>query len=282
MSGQQPPPYPGSYGEEPSGQQPQQPQQPHRNPQQPPPEQPPPQGPQQQRPQPPPYPGPPPSQQPPPYPGQYGQQPPYGQQQPYPPQYPQQPYPGQSYPGQPYPQQPYPGQPYPQQPYPGYPPPPGYPQSAAKEPIDSTARTIGWIIAATGLLVAIAAFLTWGTIEGFGQSYAINGVTGSDFPGDDKTRDGVLTLTLAIPAIGFAIVRALGKLSLTAAIIGTVAGVLVVLIAIIDIADISSNADDLPGSGVNIDTTVGVGLWLTLVGGIALAVASLIGIVKRR
>ena len=130
--------------------------------------------------------------------------------------------------------------------------------------------------------MAIAAFLTWGTIEGFGQSYAINGVTGSDFPGDDKTRDGVLTLTLAIPAIGFAIVRALGKLSLTAAIIGTVAGVLVVLIAIIDIADISSTADDLPGSGLNIDTTVGVGLWLTLVGGIALAVASLIGIVKRR
>jgi hypothetical protein len=268
MSGQQPPPYPGSYGEEPSGQQPQNPQHPPRNPQQPPP-----QAPQQQRPQPPPYPGPPPSQQPPPYPGQYGQQPPYGQEQPYP---------GQPYPQQPYPGQPYPGQPYPQQPYPGYPPPPGYASSAAKEPIDSTARTIGWIIAATGLLVAIAAFLTWGTIEGFGQSYAINGVTGSDFPGDDKTRDGVLTLTLAIPAIAFAIVRALGKLSLTAAIIGTVAGVLVVLIAIIDIADISNNADDLPGSGVNIDTTVGVGLWLTLVGGIALAVASLIGIVKRR
>jgi len=279
MSGQQPPPYPGPYGEQPSGQQPpQDPEQPSGQPPsgpQPPPPSPQPPGPQPPPPNapqpPPPYPGPPPSQQPPPYPGQYGQQPPYGQQ-PYPPPYPQQPYQQQP----PYAQQPYPGQPYP-----GYPPQPGYPP-AAKEPIDSAARTIGGVIVATGLLVAIAAFLTWGTIEGLGQSYDINGVTGSDFPGDDDVRDGVLTLILAIPVIGFGIVRSLGKLSLTAAIIGTVAGVLVVLIAIVDISDISSTGDELPNGGINIDTTVGVGLWLTLLGGIAMSLASVIGIVKRR
>jgi len=107
-------------------------------------------------------------------------------------------------------------------------------------------------------------------------------VTGSDFPGDDDVRDGVLTLILAIPVIGFGIVRSLGKLSLTAAIIGTVAGVLVVLIAIVDISDISSTGDELPNGGINIDTTVGVGLWLTLLGGIAMSLASVIGIVKRR
>src|SRR5918996_5765496 len=155
-------------------------------------------------------------QQPPPYPGPYGQPPPYGQQQPY---------------ATPYPQQPG------QQQYAGYQQYPGYAPPAAKEPIDSTARMLGWIIAGTGLLVAIAAFLTWGTVEAFGESFDINGVTGSDVPGDNEARDGIITLILALPVIGFAVVRALGQLSLTAAIIGTVAGALLVLIAIVDIAD---------------------------------------------
>ena len=239
MSGQQPPPYPGPYGQQPPGQQP--PQQPPPNPQQPP------------------YPGPP--AQPPPYPGQYGQPQPYGQQQPYPAPYPQQPG---------------------QQQYPGYPQGPGYPQSAAKEPIDSTARMLGWIIAGTGVLVVIAAFLTWGTIEGFGQSFDINGVTGSDLPGDDQTRDGILTLILAIAAIGFAVVRAFGQLSLTAAIVGAVAGALIVLIAIVDMVDISNTGDDLPGGGAGIEVSIGIGLWLTLVGGLAMALVSIFGIVKRR
>jgi hypothetical protein len=234
MSGQQPPPYPGPYGQQPPGQQPPQ------NPQQPP------------------YPGPP--AQPPPYPGQYGQPPPYGQQQPY---------------ATPYPQQPG------QQQYAGYQQYPGYAPPAAKEPIDSTARMLGWIIAGTGLLVAIAAFLTWGTVEAFGESFDINGVTGSDVPGDNEARDGIITLILALPVIGFAVVRALGQLSLTAAIIGTVAGALLVLIAIVDIADISSTGDDLPGGGAGIEASIGIGLWLTLAGGIAMALVSIFGIVKR-
>ena len=57
---------------------------------------------------------------------------------------------------------------------------------------------------------------------------------------------------------------------------------MVVLIAIVDIADISNTGDELPGGGVNLDTTVGVGLWLTLLGGIAMSLASIIGIIKRR
>lgn len=260
MSGQQPPPYPDPQGQQPPGNQP--------------PEQ-----------QPPPYPGPP--AQPPPYPGQYGQpppgQPPPGQQPPG--QQPQQPYPPQPYPTQyPYqqPQQPYQGQQYPQQ-YGGYPQQPGY-APAAKEPIDSTARMIGWAIAATGVLVAIAAFLTWGTVEGFGQSFDVNGVTGSDIPNDEDAKDGILTLILAIPVIGFAVVRGIGQLSLTAAIIGTVAGALVTLIAIVDIDDIASLEDEFgPGAGAaGVEASVGIGLWLTLAGGIAMALVSIFGIVKRR
>jgi hypothetical protein len=255
MSGQQPPPYPDPQGQQPPGDQPPG-QQPPRYP-----------GPPAQ---PPPYPGPP--AQPPPYPGQYGQPPPG--QQPYPTQYPQQPYQQ--------PQQPYQGQPYPQQ-YGGYPQQPGY-APATKEPIDSTARMIGWVIAATGVLVAIAAFLTWGTVEAFGQSFDVNGVTGSDIPNDDDAKDGILTLILAIPVIGFAVVRGIGQLSLTAAIIGTVAGALVTLIAIVDIDDIASLEDQFgPGAAAaGVEASVGIGLWLTLAGGIAMALVSIFGIVKRR
>jgi hypothetical protein len=243
MSGQQPPPYPDPQGQQPPGNQP----------------------PGQQ---PPPYPGPP--AQPPPYPGQYGQPPPGQQppgQQPYPTQYPQQPYQGQQY----------------QQQYAGYPHQPGY-APATKEPIDSTARMLGWAIAATGVVVAIAAFLTWGTVEGFGRSFDVNGVTGSDIPGDEETKDGILTLILAIPVIGFAVVRGIGQLSLTAAIIGTVAGALVTLIAIVDIADIAELEDQFgPAAGpAGVEASVGIGLWLTLVGGIAMGLVSIFGIVKRR
>jgi hypothetical protein len=261
MSGQQPPPSPDPDGQQPPGDQ---------SPGQ----------------QPPPYPGPP--AQPPPYPGQYGQ-PPTGQpppgQQPYPTQYPQQPYQQTQQPyQQPYQQtqQPYQGQPYPQQ-YGGRPQQPGY-GPATKEPIDSTARMIGWAIAATGVLVAIAAFLTWGTVEGFGQSFDVNGVTGSDIPNDDEAKDGILTLILAIPVIGFAVVRGIGQLSLTAAIIGTVGGALVTLIAIVDIDDIASLEDQFgPGAAAaGVEASVGIGLWLTLAGGIAMALVSIFGIVKRR
>jgi hypothetical protein len=265
MSGQQPPPYPGPYGQQPpDGPPPGQP-----PPDGPPPGQPPPYpGPPGQPPpgqQPPPYPGPP--AQPSPYPGPYGQ-PPAGQ-----PGYPPQQYPAQQYPPQQYPQ-------YAQQPYQGYPP-TGY-APAPKQPPDSTARMIGWILAGTALVVGIAAFMTWGTIEFQGRSFDINGVTGSDVPGDDEAKDGIITLIFAIPVLGFGIVRAFGSLSLTAGIIGTVMGTLIALIGVADIVDIQDKKEDLEIVAGGVEVSIGIGLWLTLIGGIAMTVVGIFGIVKRR
>jgi hypothetical protein len=244
MSGQQPPPYPGPYGQQPPGQQP------------PPAQQPPGQQPPGQ--QPPPYPGPP--AQPSPYGGQYGQ-PPAGQP---------------TYPGQ-YPQ--YAGQ----QQYQGYPQQPGGYAPAQKQPPDSTARTIGWIIAASAVIVGIAAFLTWGTVEVAGQSFDINGVGGSDVPNDDEAKDGIITLIFAIPVLGFGIVRAFGSLSLTAGILATVMGGLISLIAIADIVDIQDQKDAIGAlSGGNVEVSIGIGLWLTLIGGVIMTAVGIVGIVKRR
>jgi hypothetical protein len=243
------------------------------------------------------------SEQHPPYPGPYGQQPPPGQQPPYPGQ-PGQPAQPQGYPGQygqppaapgqqpAYPQQHYGQQHYGQQQYGQYPQQQytHYEQQYrlqhgynAKQAPDSTARLIGWLIAATAVIVGVAAFLTWGTIELGGQSYDINGVTGSDVPNDDEAKDGVITLILALVVLGFGVVRAFGPLQLTTAIIGAVAGALVVLIAIVDIADIQEQKDEIAAiSAGAAEASVGIGLWLTLAGGILMALISAWGIVKRR
>ena len=222
------------------------------------------------------YPGPPPQQGQPPYPGAPGQppqghnpppgyahpQPGYGPQ---PPGYGQQP----AYGGQPaYGQQPGPAQPY-----------PGYQQRPPAPAPDSNARLIGWLIAATGVIVGIAAFLTWGTVEFGGRSIDINGVTGTDMAGDDETRDGVITVVLALAAIAFGVVRGVGRLALTAAIIGLVIAALVVIVAIVDMADIS---DSVAGAPSGVEASIGIGLWLTLAGGIAMAAVSVAGLVKRR
>ena len=223
------------------------------------------------------------SQQQPPYPGPYGQQPP-GQQPPYPGQPAQQPpaYPDQY--GQQGQQQGYPaqygqyGQYPPQQAYSSYGQYPAYP-TAGSQPTDSTTRMIGWLIAAAAAIVGVAAFLTWGSVEAAGQSFDINGVTGSDIPGDDEARDGIFTLVLAGPVLIFAILRAFGPMSLTAAILGTVMGALITLIAIIDIADIQDKKETF---GPVAEVSVGIGLWLTLAGGILMIGISAWGIVKRR
>ena len=227
--------------------------------------------------QPPPYPGP--HGPPPPYPGPSGQQPSYpGPAAPPPP-------PG-SY-GQP----PAYGQPPgqtghdPHQPgYPGYGHLPAYPghRSAPPKP-DSTAKLIGWLIAASALLVGIAACLTWATVDLGPRSFTINGLTGSDIPGDDEPTDGILTLILAIAVLGFAVVRGIGPLQLTAAIIGTVGGALVTLIGIVDIVDVQDEKEGLPAIAQGtVEISIGVGLWLTLAGGILMALISVAGIIKRR
>jgi hypothetical protein len=142
---------------------------------------------------------------------------------------------------------------------------------------------IGWLLAATAIVAAVAAFLTWGTIEALGESYDVNGVTGSDLPGDDEATDGIITLVFAIAVLGFGVVRAFGPLSLTAGIIGTVLGALISLVAIVDIADFQDKKDEARAiSGGAVDASIGIGLWLTLAAGAAMLIVGVAGIVKRR
>lgn len=179
------------------------------------------------------------------------------------------------------PQYPPPGQ-YP--PPPGqYPPPPGYAQYGApvRPPASGAVSGIGWAIVGASVLVIIAAFLVWGTVKGGGLEFKIHGLgSNKDVPGGDQVKDGAVTLTLAVVALILGIIRGVNKAALGAAIVALVMGAIVSIVALADIGDISDLKDQLDSGGVEV--SIGVGLWLTLIGGIVLVVLGIVGIVKRR
>ncbi|GAA5155284.1 hypothetical protein GCM10023340_40170 [Nocardioides marinquilinus] len=187
---------------------------------------------------------------------------PYGQPGP-PPQYGQPSQPGQ--PGQP-------GQPNQY----GQPPPYGQPGHGPGGPspatVSSAGRLPGWVVVGSAALVCLSAFLPWVTLGG--ESFS--GIGGDDVGG---AKDGVITLALGIVALlaglGRALVKRSGGLQVTCSIVALLMGLLVALVAVIDIADVSDLGDVL-------DVGVGIGLWLTLVGGIVLAVGGVWALVKRR
>lgn len=161
---------------------------------------------------------------------------------------------------------------------------------SSKQPAGSTARLIGWLIAATGVVVVVAAFLTWHTTDDwFGRGpLSLRGL------GPDKQIGrlvvsqgwGFLSLLLALVVISFAIVRMCGRLSLTAAILGLVMGFLIILYALAAALDESpawaesARGNDVDTSGL--EWSVGIGAWLTLAAAGAMLVISIVGIVKRR
>lgn len=206
---------------------------------------------------------PPPPHQPgyPPPPGPYGQQP-YGPPNPYAPPSPS----GQPlYPSEPY----YPGVPtfppgavYPSAPR-GY----GYPQPAAAR---MSQPLTGWLLLGTAVLVIIGSLTPWVTIHIFDQSATIDGTTG----------DGKLTIFCGgiVAVTGLLIGLRQGRL--WTSIVALVFAVVTVLIGFADLGNISQlygPAKDFPDSVFS----VGFGLWLVLIGGVAGLVLSIVAMVRR-
>lgn len=183
---------------------------------------------------------------------------------------------GQSIPQQPIPPQPSAQQPTPQQPnyqQPNYQQPVGGPATfgeigkkytdlaKANTTVNPKLVPFLWATAGAAFVVFISAFLPWVS------------VAGSSFSGTSGGRDGVFTLILgliagavAVSAIFLAAKQQL--LPRAAGIAAIVAGVLITLIAIIDILDVSDVQDR--NFGLLIEVSVGFGLWLTLIAGLAL------------
>lgn len=162
-------------------------------------------------------------------------------------------------------------------PQPGQPPQAGYPAqavgspsaypgpaAAAAGPVSTVGSAISWVIVAVCVVIIIAANLPWASLGGL-----------VSVAGTDGGRDGWITLVIAVivgvVAAVSAIIRKSSRIHLSAGIVAVIGGLLVTLIGIIDIADTSDKGLD-----------VGIGLTLTLIFGIILLVAGIVGIVKRR
>ncbi|MEZ5406577.1 MAG: hypothetical protein R2761_01040 [Acidimicrobiales bacterium] len=134
------------------------------------------------------------------------------------------------------------------------------PDLAAKGPGGLPVILFPAIIAGAALLVLLGSLLPWATIDtGFG-SFSVRGTEG----------DGVLTLLLAL-AGGAAAVAVVMARKPMAAIGGIVAGGLSLLIAGYDFLDLAR----VSGGGGLVEAHVGFGLWLVLLGSLAMTGASI-------
>lgn len=196
----------------------------------------------------------------------YGQQP-SGQQPGGPAPFGQQPQGQQPY-GQPaYGQQQYGQQPFGQQPY-------GHGQGFNSQSGFLNKETTWPIVAGViGLLLLIGSVLPWATVSSGGYSQSVNGMDG----------DGVITLIFALAIIGmgvgyYFVKNANGR---TGLLIGTaVVGAITVLITLIDLFDLGDVGREIGGMGV--DVSVGFGLILALLAGIAAIAAPLYFLVQNR
>ena len=117
------------------------------------------------------------------------------------------------------------------------------------------------MVVVIGCVVAlIGSFLAWGSVSAAGVSVSVSGTEGGD---------GTLTLILSIAtAVAAIFLMGRGRARQISVVIGAA---LILLIAIMNIADISGLGDDFGGA---VDVSIGIGLWLVLLGGIAAAVGA--------
>ena len=136
-------------------------------------------------------------------------------------------------------------------------------------------RNLLWVIVGGVAVVLLGSFLPWATVSAsFLGEVTVSGMDG----------DGVLTLLGGAVAGGLALSAFLGRAARWKVVTALVFAVLVALVALIDIVDINSRVADLEGEGLGaaIDVSIGIGLWLTLLGGIATVVGCALTLPKLR
>lgn len=157
---------------------------------------------------------------------------------------------------------------------PGYPPYgagyqayPAYPVQPA--PVRVSPPALGWVLVGVSVLAVLAATMPWATVGAFGFSLSISGTDG----------DGVLCIVCAVVVAIAGAFIGVGQGRLWASITACVFATFVLLIGLVDMADLArlTNSDALLAGSASI----GVGLVLTVVSGGLLLIASIAAIVKR-
>lgn len=141
----------------------------------------------------------------------------------------------------------------------------GYP---ALTPPTVSDPTTGWLMLAGGVLAIIGSLSPWVTAQAGPLQISANGTAG----------DGVLTLICALPVVVAGVVIGVRQGRLWAGIVGMVFASLIALIALVDVANISTRF----GQDFYIDVTVQFGLWLTVIAGALSAAAAIAALVRRK
>jgi hypothetical protein len=115
-----------------------------------------------------------------------------------------------------------------------------------------------WLLVVGTAVVAVAALLPWATVNAGLVSVSKAGTDG----------DGVITLVLALVVGGLVLAKWKAGLSRPVVIVSLVLGAIVLAIATYDAIDVGSTVEE--NELVEVRASVGIGLWLTLLGGIAM------------
>lgn len=92
-------------------------------------------------------------------------------------------------------------------------------------------------------------------------------ISAGEFSESGIGNDGTITLIVAIATAAAALFLR-DRARMISVLVG---GAIIVLVAIVDIADVNDVSDQLGGI---VDVSVGIGLWLTLIGGFAALVGA--------
>ena len=130
-----------------------------------------------------------------------------------------------------------------------------------------------WLVLGGVAGVALGSLLPWAEITApFVGTVTVAGTDG----------DGVLTLFGAV-ITGVLAVVAFGARRSTGALIGAlVVALLVAAVAVIDMVDVSDRIGDVEGGDVAIQASIGIGLWIVLLGAAAAVVGTALALSSRR
>jgi hypothetical protein len=120
-------------------------------------------------------------------------------------------------------------------------------------------RSLLWVVVAGVALIALGSFLPWASVTLFGAEITIDGMDG----------DGPITLFGAFVVGALMLAAHLQRPSTAKVVTSLVFAALVTLVAIVDIVDVQSRVADVEGGvGLDVDASIGVGLWMVLLGGV--------------
>lgn len=122
----------------------------------------------------------------------------------------------------------------------------------------------GIVVAASTVVLVIAAFLAWATASAFGETGALNGI--DLFSDGSPVFNGVVTVLLGLVATVLVLAA---PDNAAATIIAAVLGLLVVLIGLAFLVAPQTAYGDLLGGAIDVGfAETGVGVFVTILGGV--------------